>query len=267
MRESCSAAERRSEGDAPRLQRGAGVPPQPGPTRSEERRTTIRRAADLPVAGGGTSFRLGDVYAEELERLRQQAHAEGFAAGHAEGMTAAAVVVAEAERAAAERLADVQARWERRLASADRRPRRRRHPARRGRRAGRRRGPRDDPRHGPHPRRGPAGPRAGPRRLPRPRRRPPCAHALPGRRPRRRPACTPTTSPRSPPRRSPGCPTRVRVVGDPHVERAGAVAETGARRIDAQLDGRPRAGPGGARPHDAPARASSTAPAPPPGPR
>ena len=46
------------------------------------------------------------------------AHAEGFTAGHAEGMTAAADVVAEAERAAAARLADVQARWERRVASA-----------------------------------------------------------------------------------------------------------------------------------------------------
>ena len=84
----------------------------------EERRSTIRRAADLPVVGGGASFRLGDVYAEELDRLRQHAHAEGFAAGHAEGMTAAAAVVAETERAAAERLADVQARWERRVASA-----------------------------------------------------------------------------------------------------------------------------------------------------
>jgi flagellar assembly protein FliH len=84
-----------------------------------ERRTTIRRAADLPVTNGtGTSFRLGDVYAEELERLRRHAHAEGYAAGHAEGMTAAAEVVAEAERTAAERLAEVQARWERRVASA-----------------------------------------------------------------------------------------------------------------------------------------------------
>jgi flagellar assembly protein FliH len=91
------------------------VPPQPSP---EDRRTSIRRAADLPVTGNGPSFRLGDVYAEELERLRAQAHAEGFAAGHAEGMTAAAGVIAEAERAAAERLAEVQARWERRLASA-----------------------------------------------------------------------------------------------------------------------------------------------------
>jgi flagellar assembly protein FliH len=84
----------------------------------EERRTTIRRAADLPVVGGGSSFRLGDVYAEELARLREYARAEGFAAGHAEGMTAAAEVVAETERAAAARLADVQARWERRVASA-----------------------------------------------------------------------------------------------------------------------------------------------------
>ncbi|MCW2578764.1 MAG: Flagellar assembly protein FliH [Blastococcus sp.] len=89
------------------------------PEQLVERRSTIRRAADLPVVGvGGTSFRLGDVYAEELERLRQRAHAEGFATGHAEGMTAAAEVVAETERAAAERLADVQARWERRVASA-----------------------------------------------------------------------------------------------------------------------------------------------------
>jgi flagellar assembly protein FliH len=88
------------------------------PQQAEERRSTIRRAADLPVVGGGASFRLGDVYAEELARLREHAHAEGFAAGHAEGMTAAAGVIAEAEREAAERLADVQVRWERRVASA-----------------------------------------------------------------------------------------------------------------------------------------------------
>ena len=87
-------------------------------TEPEERRTTIRRAADLPVVGGGASFRLGDVYAEELARLREHARQEGYAAGHAQGLEAAAAVVAETERAAAERLADVQARWERRLASA-----------------------------------------------------------------------------------------------------------------------------------------------------
>ncbi|SOE01178.1 FliH/SctL family protein [Blastococcus haudaquaticus] len=89
------------------------------PQQTVERRSSIRRAADLPVVtGAGSSFRLGDVYAEELARLREFAHAEGFTAGHAEGMAAAAGVVAETERAAAERLADVQARWERRLASA-----------------------------------------------------------------------------------------------------------------------------------------------------
>ena len=83
-----------------------------------ERRTTVRRAEDQPVNGAGPAFRLGDVYAEELARLREQAHAQGFAAGHAEGLVAAEAVVAEAERAAEVRLADVQARWERRLASA-----------------------------------------------------------------------------------------------------------------------------------------------------
>ncbi|MGY2127646.1 FliH/SctL family protein [Blastococcus sp. SYSU DS0617] len=91
------------------------VPPQASPV---ERRTTVRRAEDQPVAGGRPTFRLGEVYAEELDRLRRQAHAEGFAAGHAEGMTAAAGVVAETERAAAERLAETQQRWERRIASA-----------------------------------------------------------------------------------------------------------------------------------------------------
>jgi flagellar assembly protein FliH len=88
------------------------------PQHVPERRTTIRRAADMPVTGGGASFRLGDVYAEELARLRQQAYSEGYAAGHEEGLKAAEAVVAETERAAAERLAEVQARWERRLASA-----------------------------------------------------------------------------------------------------------------------------------------------------
>ena len=97
-----------------------GVPDQRSarPEPVVERRTTIRRAADQPVNTTGPSFRLGDVYAEELARLREQARVEGFAAGHAEGLVAADAVVAEAERAAAERLADVQARWERRLASA-----------------------------------------------------------------------------------------------------------------------------------------------------
>src|SRR3954447_13953920 len=63
-------------------------------------------------------MRLGEVYAEQLARLRAEARREGWAAGHAEGLVAAEQVVAAAKRAAEERLADVQARWERRLASA-----------------------------------------------------------------------------------------------------------------------------------------------------
>jgi flagellar assembly protein FliH len=58
------------------------------------------------------------VYAEELDRLRRRAHEEGFAAGRAEGLAVAADVVAEAERAAAERMVTAQERWERRIASA-----------------------------------------------------------------------------------------------------------------------------------------------------
>ena len=94
--------------------RAVPVPAQP----TGERRTAVRRAADVPVSGGRTSFRLGDVYAEELARLREQARQEGYAAGHAEGVEAADAVVAEAERAAQARLAEVQARWERRMVSA-----------------------------------------------------------------------------------------------------------------------------------------------------
>lgn len=90
--------------------------PESGPS-SQERRTTIRRAEDQPVVGR-PSFRLGDVYAEELDRLREQAHTEGFAAGHAEGLRAAEAVVAEAERNAQQQFAEIQARWERRLVSA-----------------------------------------------------------------------------------------------------------------------------------------------------
>jgi flagellar assembly protein FliH len=108
------SAQRATPYRGPERRQGAG----PQGQETVERRSTIRRAADMPVSGGGPSLRLSDVYAEELDRLRQYAHAEGFAAGHAEGMTAAAQVVEETERAAAQRLADVQARWERRVASA-----------------------------------------------------------------------------------------------------------------------------------------------------
>ncbi len=83
-----------------------------------ERRSASRRAADLPVPNGRGVLRLGDVYAEELTRLREFARAEGHGAGYAEGLAAASEVVAQAEAEAAARLADVQARWERRMASA-----------------------------------------------------------------------------------------------------------------------------------------------------
>jgi flagellar assembly protein FliH len=83
-----------------------------------ERRTTVRRAADVPVPNGRGVLRLGDVYAEELTRLREHAHREGFAAGHADGVAASAGALADAERAAQARSAEAQQRWERRLVSA-----------------------------------------------------------------------------------------------------------------------------------------------------
>ncbi|MCZ2804172.1 FliH/SctL family protein [Modestobacter sp. VKM Ac-2983] len=70
------------------------------------------------AATARVGLRLGEVYAEQLARLRAEARRDGWAAGHAEGLVAAEQVVRAAEQAAEERLADVQARWERRLASA-----------------------------------------------------------------------------------------------------------------------------------------------------
>ena len=89
--------------------------------RQGERRAWGRRVSDMPppaATGPRAGLRLGDVYAEELDRLRQQARDEGYRAGFDEGRQAASGVVAEAERAAEHRLADVQSRWERRLVSA-----------------------------------------------------------------------------------------------------------------------------------------------------
>ena len=94
-----------------------------------ERRTTVRRAADVPVPNGRGVLRLGDVYAEELTRLREHAHREGFAAGHAEGVAAAAGAVVEAERTAQARLADLQAPLGAPAGVGDRGARRRRGPA------------------------------------------------------------------------------------------------------------------------------------------
>ena len=234
MRASCSAPAPPSAA-TPYRERGPTQQQYEPPPASGGRRSAGRPTCRWPAATAAPSFRLGDVYAEELDRLRQHAHAEGFAAGHAEGMQAADAVVAETERAAAERLTDVQARWERRVASAT---------AALGAAATRfdeatvpvaDDDPRDDRRDGPDAGRGPPRPRARPRRLPRPRRRPPRADpaALPT--PPPSSACTPTTSPRSRPRRSPNSPTPSGSSATPPSSGPARVAETGPRRIDAQL--------------------------------
>ena len=161
------------------------------------------RAADLPVVGGGASFRLGDVYAEELARLREHAHAEGFTAGHAEGMAAAAASSPTPS-------ASPRSGWPTSGAGgSDGSPRRpppsvRPSPAStRHVPAAGRGGPRHDPRHRADARGGPGRTRARPRRGPGAGRR--AAGAGEVLRPTRRPssACTPTTSRRSRPRRSP----------------------------------------------------------------
>ncbi len=72
---------------------------------------TGRRAGDVPAP------RLEEVYAAELHRLREQARTEGWAAGHAEGLAVAAAAVARVEAEAAQRLAQTQQRWESRIAS------------------------------------------------------------------------------------------------------------------------------------------------------
>ena len=89
------------------------TPPLP-PAASAAGRST--RQPGVPQSDPG--LRLGDVYAEQLARLREEARRAGWEAGHAEGVRAAEQVVGAAERAAEERLAAVQIRWERRLASA-----------------------------------------------------------------------------------------------------------------------------------------------------
>ncbi|WP_299953762.1 FliH/SctL family protein [uncultured Modestobacter sp.] len=88
----------------------------PVPTPPSTASTTSRDADSASAARVG--LRLGEVYAEQLARLREEARRAGWAAGHAEGLVAAEQVVHAAERAAEERLAAVQVRWERRLATA-----------------------------------------------------------------------------------------------------------------------------------------------------
>ena len=98
--------------------------PRPAPVTTPHLPPAAASAAGRGVGEPGTSradnagLRLGEVYADQLAKLREVARREGWAAGHAEGVHAAEQVVAAAERAAEERLAAVQVRWERRLASA-----------------------------------------------------------------------------------------------------------------------------------------------------
>ena len=59
-----------------------------------------------------------EVYAEELARLRAKAAEDGYAAGHADGMLAADAAVAEIERVASERLVATQTLWTDQMTSA-----------------------------------------------------------------------------------------------------------------------------------------------------
>jgi flagellar assembly protein FliH len=88
--------------------------------RSAATAAPYRRSAQPPPQppAGRPSLRLSDVYADELGRLRRAAEEEGYAAGYAAGRADAEEVVAESERAAKARLGEVQVRWERRMASA-----------------------------------------------------------------------------------------------------------------------------------------------------
>ncbi|MCZ2836509.1 FliH/SctL family protein [Modestobacter sp. VKM Ac-2985] len=95
------------------------------PPRAPRAPSVVPPVAEHPTAAHSdraatarVGLRLGEVYAEQLARLREEARREGWAAGHAEGLVAAEQVVRAAEQAAEERLLEVQARWERRLASA-----------------------------------------------------------------------------------------------------------------------------------------------------
>ncbi|WP_235909996.1 FliH/SctL family protein [Goekera deserti] len=112
--------------------------PAPRPVPSTEQRPDLRARATRPagttadaaaagdpraaMAGQRPAVRLDEVYADELTRLHEQARAAGHAAGYAQGLAAgaaqSAAAVAEAERAAADRLAVVHQHWERQWSSA-----------------------------------------------------------------------------------------------------------------------------------------------------
>lgn len=80
-------------------------------------RTALGQPAGAPPAGAGAQVRLSDVYAGEIERLFAQARAEGHAAGYAEGLAAAEVVVREAEATAQARLVESQQAWVEQMSS------------------------------------------------------------------------------------------------------------------------------------------------------
>ncbi len=99
-------------GPVPTVLRGGAPGPTPWVVDRRSSGTSGRRAGDSPAP------RLEEVYAAELTRLRQQARAEGWAAGHEAGLATAGAVVDRVEAEAAERLAVTQQRWEARTASA-----------------------------------------------------------------------------------------------------------------------------------------------------
>ena len=254
----------RPRGDGHGRPRAGSQRQQPRSPRAVARAAARRQAeaaADARSAAAGATCRRapasGTRAAPARRRLRRGARAAAPAQAHAAGLRRrprrghdgrGRGVVAEAERAAAARLAEVQARWERRLASADRRARRRRHagstrpPCRSPTRSATRSSARSSP--------WSRTCSAASSRWPTPPASTRVRRALtlvPGRRPRRRPAAPRRPRPRSRRRRWPSCPAAVAVVGDPAVERAGAVAETGAAAHRRPARARARAGPGGPR--------------------
>ena len=111
--------------DAPLPERRA-VPENSGGRRGKPGSTAdpsaVPAAGHDDVTGHRPASRLRDVYAEELARLRADALEEGrrvgHATGYAEGIAEAAAVIAQTEEAAARRLAEAQQSWERRWATA-----------------------------------------------------------------------------------------------------------------------------------------------------
>lgn len=68
-------------------------------------------AGEPARAGSGGRVHFDEVYAEQMAALREEARRDGFAAGHAEGMLAAEQAVAEMVAAAQERVCAEQDAW------------------------------------------------------------------------------------------------------------------------------------------------------------